>query len=276
MENLEFVQLQQEYLEAKNQFEFSKTDFERQTELAKENVNSQKILQQAKSTYKSWEAKYSGLKEKLRVLHVNAASVEEGDLTSTINLYSPIDGYVTEVNVNIGKFVNPADVLFEIVDTQHLHAELTVFEKDIPKLKIGQKVRFTLANETAEREATVYLIGREISPDRTIRIHCHIDKEDNQLLPGMYLTAVVETGGVLVSAVPNSAVMDYQGKKYLFTLMKNEDSSGQSSYKMVEIKTGSSELGYTEVILPDQFDRQHDIVVKGAYSLLAKLKNKEE
>jgi cobalt-zinc-cadmium efflux system membrane fusion protein len=278
MENLDFVQLQQDYLEAKNQFEFSKNDYERQLELAKENVNSQKTLQQSKSNYKSWEAKYNGLKEKLKVLKVDAESVEEGSLTSTINLYSPINGYVTEVNVNIGKFVNPTDVLFEIVDTEHLHAELIVFEKDIPKLKIGQKVRFTLANETDERIATVHLIGREIRPDRTIRIHCHIDKEDNQLLPGMYLTAVVETGGAFVSAIVSEAVIDYQGKKYLFVAdgENHNKKDHTATFDMVEVGTGNYELGYTELKLPGNFDLQKQIVIKGAYSLLGKLKNKEE
>ncbi|MFZ5973771.1 MAG: efflux RND transporter periplasmic adaptor subunit [Bacteroidota bacterium] len=295
IENLDFIQLQQDYLEAKSNFEFAKADYERQQELAKENVNSAKTLQQSKANYASWQAKYNGLKEKLNVLNINIASVEEGNLKSFINLYSPIDGYVTEVNVNIGKFVNPSDVLFEIVDTEHLHAELIVFEKDVPKLKIGQKVRFTLANETKERMATVYLIGREISQDRTIQIHCHIDQEDKELLPGMYLMAVVEAGGTLVPALPNEAIIDYQGKKYIFIVTdgsrehedENEKNSKEESgeaaheeghhFEMTEVQIGNNELGYTEVTLPEGFDEKNaQVVVKGAYSLLSKLKNSEE
>src|SRR5688572_24757879 len=130
IENIDFIQIQQDYLEAKSNLEFSKTDYERQQQLATENVNSAKTLQQSKANYANWNAKYNGLLEKLKVLNVNVASVEQGKVTSTINLYSPINGYVTQVNVNIGKFVNPIDVLFEIVDTEHLHAELIVFEKE--------------------------------------------------------------------------------------------------------------------------------------------------
>jgi cobalt-zinc-cadmium efflux system membrane fusion protein len=298
IENLDFIQIQQDYLEAKSQFEFASADYQRQQELAKENVNSQKTLQQSKTSYQTWLAKYNGLKEKLNVLNLNVSSVENGELRSTINLFSPIDGYVTEVNVNIGKFVNPTDVLFEIVDTEHLHAELIIFEKDVPKIRIGQKVRFTLANETKERMATVYLIGREISADRTIRIHCHIDVEDKELLPGMYLMAVVETGGAQVPAIPNEAVIDYQGKKYVFVVAEEEareenerahehDQSDKepnqeegheegTHFKMVEIVTGDSELGYTQITVPDVFKTDTQIVVKGAYSLLSKLKNSEE
>lgn len=288
IENLDFIQLQQDYLEAKNQFEFSKADYDRQLELAKENVNAQKTLQQAKTTFASWQAKVKGLGAKLKVINIDLIALEGGVITSTINIYSTINGYVTEVNVNIGKFVNPSDILFEIVDTEHLHAELTVFEKDVPKLKIGQKVRFTLANETKERTATVYLLGREIGADRTIRIHCHIDKEDTNLLPGMYLKAVVETGGMEVPALSDKAIIDYQGKKYIFyqlseqphSALENEDKKeheGEFHFIMMEVQIGNSEMGYTEVILPPDFQVEtSQIAVKNAYAILSKMKNTEE
>lgn len=288
IENLDFIQIQQDYLEAKSSFEFAKSDYERQQELAKENVNSQKTLQQAKSNYSTWQAKFNGLQEKLKVLNLNVASVEEGNLRSSIILYSPINGYVTEVNVNIGKYVNPTDVLFEIVDTEHLHAELIVFEKDVPKLKIGQKVRFTLANESDERMATIYLIGREINEDRTIQIHCHIDKEDKELLPGMYLNAVVEAGGALVPALPSEAIVDYQGNKYVFITSvaahkadvesdkKSEVEEQDKHFEMVPVEIGNSELGYTEITSSDAINKDNQVVIKGAYALLSKMKNSEE
>ncbi len=275
IENPEYIQLQQDYLEAKNQFDFAHADYERQQELAKENVNAQKTLQQAKTTYQSWLAKKNGLLAKLKLINVDIATLEAGTISSTSNIYSTITGFVTEVNVNIGKFVNPSDILFEIVDTEHLHAELIIFEKDVRKIKIGQKVRFTLANETTVRLATVYLIGREISPDRTIRIHCHIDKEDKDLLPGMYLKAIVETGGTLVNALPDEAIIDFQGKKYLFIPAEGRQGDAQH-FTMIEIQVGSHEQGFTEIMLPEGFDVNKEVVVKGAYSVLSKIKNSEE
>lgn len=288
VENLEFIQIQQDYLEAKSQLEFARADYERQQELAKENVNSQKTLQQAKTTFAGWQAKLAGLEEKLKVLRISIPDLESGKVKSFISLVSPINGYVTEVNVNLGKFVSPSDILFEIVDTEHLHAELTVFEKDVPKLRIGQKVRFTLANETKERMATVYLLGREISSDRTIRIHCHIDTEDLNLLPGMYLKAVVETGGNEVPALPDQAIIDYQGKKYIFYqlakephgAMKDESSQEHTDgfhFTMLEVQVGNSEMGFTEVTLPPDFDTKSSMIaVKNAYAILSKMKNGEE
>jgi len=280
IENLDFIQIQQDYLEAKGQLELTEADYKRQQELAKENVNSQKTLQQSRTNFSTWQAKYNALREKLKVINVDIKSLEAGKVTSSINLYSPIGGYVTQVNVNIGKFVTPTDVIFEIVDTEHLHAELIVFEKDVLKLKIGQKVRFTLANETEERMATIYLIGREINKERTVQVHCHIDKEDTELLPGMYLSAHVETGGASVPALPDEAVVDYNGKKYIFIVSeeKNEQDKPQESaqhFKMLEIQTSNRELGFTEVNVPDSLSKA-EVVVKGAYSLLSKMKNSEE
>jgi membrane fusion protein, heavy metal efflux system len=299
IENLDFIQIQQDYLEAKSQFELSRADYERQQQLAEQNVNSAKTLQQSKAVFTTWQAKYHGLTEKLRVLGIDVAPVDAGVLKSSIHLYSPINGYVTQVNVNIGKFVSPTDVLFEIVDTEHLHAELIVFEKDVRKLKIGQKVRFTLANETKERMATIHLIGREISTERTIQVHCHIDQEDTELLPGMYLKAAVETGGADVPALPDEAIIDFEGKKYIFMAgeeahqehaedkretgkEKSDAKDGSEAHEegmhftMVEMRVGNSELGYTEVILPDEFKTDAQVVVKGAYALLSKMKNSEE
>ena len=283
IENAEYVQMQQDYLEAKTQLEFAEADYKRQQELARENVNAQKTLQQAKSTYQSWLAKRNGLLAKLKLINIDITSLDEGNITSTGNLYSQIDGYVTEVNVNIGRFVNPSDVLFEIVDTEHLHAELIIFEKDVPRIRIGQKLRFTLANENTERMATVYLIGREISSDRSVRIHCHIDKEDKELLPGMSLKAMVETGGELLPALPDEAIVDFQGKKYIFipAEVHHKEKDGEQNdkeglhFQMTEIQTGNSELGFTEVKLPEGFNGETQVVVKGAYSMLSKLKNSE-
>ena len=270
IENPEFIQIQQDYIEARSQLDYAKADYERQQELAKENVNALKTLQLAKASYQSLLGKTSGLKAKLKILNIDAATLEKGEIRPTIPVYSPINGYVTEVNANLGSFVNPRDVVFKLVDTEHLHAELTIFERDVRKVKIGQKVLFTLANETVERTATIHLIGREIGPDRTVQIHCHLDQEDKDLLPGMYLSAIVETGSNKVWAISDAALVSFEGKSYLFIQLK------AGSYQMTEVKTGISEAGYTEVLLAPGLNPGSKIVTQGAYSLLSKLKNTRE
>ncbi len=271
MQHPDYIQMQQDFLETKSQLEYLELEYKRQQELSKDNVNSQKTLQQAKSQYEGMLAKNSGLKSKLMMLGINGEKLTSQTMQNSITISSPISGYVTSVNVNIGMYVNPTDVMFKIVDTEHLHAELTVFEKDIQKIKLGQKVRFTLANETDERTATVYLIGREISEDRTVRIHCHLDKEDLDLLPGMYLKAYVEAGTQNLPAIPNEAIVNFEGKDYVFVAEKEAN-----HFKMIEVTKGISELGYTGVTLQDGLNNESLIVVNGAYDILAKIKNSEE
>ncbi|MGC3943200.1 MAG: efflux RND transporter periplasmic adaptor subunit [Chryseolinea sp.] len=88
IENTEYIQLQQDYLEALTQFEFSKADYERQQQLSSENVNSQKTLQLSKANYQSWLAKKNGLLAKLRLLNIDLDKLSTGDITSTANVYS--------------------------------------------------------------------------------------------------------------------------------------------------------------------------------------------
>lgn len=191
LEGPEYIQLQQDYLDTKSNADYLQLEYERQQELARENVNAAKVLQKAESDYNRARAKLRSIGEKLKMLNINPATLNDGNLSGTISLRSPISGYITKVNVSIGKSVTPSDVLFEIVDTEHLHAEITVYEKDITNIEEGQKILFTLANETKEREAEVYLVGREISADRTVRIHGHLKEPDPKLLPGMYLKAKI-------------------------------------------------------------------------------------
>lgn len=272
MESPDYIQLQQDYLEAKSQLGFLGEEYIRQQELAKDNVNSTKILQQAKSVYLSTKAKKEGLEAKLKLIHINPQSLENGSIQNEISIPSPIDGFVTEVHVNLGSYVNPTDVMFEIIDTEHLHAEAEVFEKDVLKLNKGQKVRVRLANETEEREATVYLIGKEISPERTVRIHCHLEKEDTHLLPGMYFSAIIETGNQKVASVPEQAFASFEGREYIF--IATNDKTHQ--YKLIEVLKGVCLDGFCEITLPENFDLASRIVVKGAFELLSQLKNSGE
>ncbi|UKJ08758.1 efflux RND transporter periplasmic adaptor subunit [Solitalea lacus] len=279
IENPEYIQIQQDYLESKSHLEFLESEYKRQEELMTANVNAKKTFQKAKADFMAMKARVQGLRSKLQLLNISPASIENGNLKNSIAIYSPINGYVTQVNVNIGSFANPTDVLFRIVDTEHLHAELTIFEKDIPKLKIGQRVRFNLSNDNQERTAKVHLIGREISKERTINVHCHLDKEETTLIPGTFLSAVVETGLNAVSALPDEAVVLNGDKKIIFLSegTKKEGNEIKHVFIPLEVQTGVSEKGFTEVLLPGGFEsKKGNIVIKGAYDLLAKMNSGEE
>ncbi|MDZ4716695.1 MAG: efflux RND transporter periplasmic adaptor subunit [Cytophagales bacterium] len=269
IENPEYIQLQQDFLDTRSQVDFLEMEFQRQSHLAEENVNAQKTLQKAQADLISMKARNSGLRAKLKMLHIDADKLQPEKISSTIELRSPIRGYVTQVYSSIGAFASPTDILFKIVDTEHLHAELTCFERDVPKIKIGQKIRFVLSYETAERLATVFLIGKEIGPDRTVRIHGHLDKEDIHLMPGMYLKAVIETGSESVPSLPEEAVLNFEDKEIIFI------STSSQAYKLLEIQTGVREDGWVAVTLPAGVPATVSVVVKNAHKLLSKLKNSD-
>ena len=271
MEHPDYIQIQQDYLDGKSQLEFLALEYKRQQDLATDNVNALKTLQLSKSNYFSTKAKVEGLKAKLRLINIDPADIEAGEIRNTINITSPISGFLTQVNINIGVHVNPTDVMLKIVDTEHLHAEAQVFEKDVSKLVIGQTVRITLSNETHERLAKVYLVGKEITKERTIRVHCHLTEEDPTLIPGMYFSAVIETDEQIYDVLPNEAIVSFEGKDFIFLA----DPSDHHNFSMIEIVKGRSEGNYTTLEIPSAALNK-SIVIKGTYALLGLLKNKGE
>ncbi len=273
MEHPDYIQLQQDYLENISQLAYLKADFERQETLAKTAINSQQVFQKAKSEYEVIKARVSGIRAKLELIHVNINTLEKGEIQKLISLTSPINGYVTKVNTNIGAFVTANTVLFEIVDTEHLHAEISVFEKDINKIAVNQNITFMLANETKERHAKVHLIGREITADRTVRVHCHLNEEDKNLLPGMFLTAFIEIKNSKANVLPNDAFVDNDGSTSVFVLENKTDNS-YTFKRIIVTKTGEdggmTAFTSTQPILTKQ------VVTKGAYKLLSAMINATE
>ena len=140
IEDQQYIQLQQEYLTIKSKLNYAENEYNRQKELNQSKASSDKVFQQTEMEYKTQKISLSALAEKLRLININPENLNESILSRSINVYSSIDGFVSKVNVNIGKYVNPSDVLFELINPEDIHLNLTVFEKDLDKLSIGQKL----------------------------------------------------------------------------------------------------------------------------------------
>ncbi len=289
VEHQDVIALQQEFLEVRSRLEFAEAEFKRQEALQKENINAVKTFQQTATDYKSLKARLYALRQRLALIGINGDNLQESGITGTYTITSPIDGYVAEVNVTLGKFVSPNDVVCRIINNTHLHAELTVFERDVPKIRDGQRVRFTLVNETEERTARVFMIGREITKDRTLRVDAHLEKDDPRLVPNTALQALVELGEQPVSAVADDALVSASGKDYIFIAVEGPseksqqagtkdttENGAQKRFQMIEVKRGVSVGGWTEISLPSSFEAARaNVVVKGAYSLLSKMQGAE-
>jgi len=279
LENQEFVDIQQNFLEARNKLEYAEAEFNRHTELYKDDVYSQKNLQQVTTEYKNLKAQVKALEQKLALIGINPANFREEDISRAVAVTSPISGYVKTVNINLGKYVAPSDVLFEIVNSDKLFLELTLFEKDADKVTTGQKIRFFINNETEEHEAVIYQTGKSINTDRTYKVYASVTGVCKNVIPGMYVNAIIESSSNKVAALPSEAIVSFDDKDYIFIFDKNKEEGGKpfTEYRMVEVHKGVTDGGYTEIILPEGFDRQTaKIVLKGAYNLLSAKKNAGE
>jgi membrane fusion protein, heavy metal efflux system len=279
IENQEFIQIEQNYLEAKNKLEFAEAEFKRHSQLYRDDVYSEQNLQQVTADYKNLKVEVAALEQKLSLIGINPSGLNENNITRSVSLVSPFTGFVKTVNVNIGRFVSPNDVLFEIINNDRLYIELTLFEKDVNKVAAGQKVRFYINNETEDHEAVISQTGRSVSADKTSKVYANVISKCKNILPGMYVYAIIETTGNKVTALPEEAIVSFDDKDYIFIYDKDkvEDGKAMTVYQIVEVRKGITEDGYTEVMLPGNFDVQNTrIVTKGAYNLLAAKKNAGE
>ncbi|NLU95712.1 efflux RND transporter periplasmic adaptor subunit [Chitinophaga sp. Ak27] len=267
LEDPQYIQLQQDYLVAKSKLRYLEADFFRQKELNESKANSDKVFQQVKSEYEAQKVLLSALREKLQLINIHPDKLTDGNITRSVSLYAPISGYVSKVNANPGKYVSPTDVLFELINPADLHLNLTVFEKDLVNLAPGQKV-VCYTNDNGERyAATIHLITRNIDENRAGEVHCHFEKYDKRLLPGMFMNAEIALNNAAVSALPTDAVVKWRNKTYVFV------ATGANRFTMTPVETGASNDGYTE-IKTAMADKK--IVTRNAYTLLMKMKNNEE
>jgi len=219
------------------------------------------------------------LEQKLALVGINPSNLTDDNITRSIPVVSPISGYVKTVNVNIGKFVSPSDVLFEIVNSDHLFLELTLFEKDADKASTGQKIRFFINNESEQHDAVIYQTGKSISADKTYKVYATVSGNCKNVLPGMYVNAEIEASSNQVTSVPDEAITSFDEKDYIFVFEKNKVEEGKpfTEYRMIQVQKGVSDKGFTEIRLPVGFDfKSAKVVVKGAYNLLSAKKNAGE
>ena len=270
LENPDYVQMQQDYLEAKGQLKYLKSDYERQKSLNEDKVTSEKNYLKAESDYTVTKVKVESLNRKLRLMNINPNTLTMDNIRTTINIYSPINGYITEVNISRGTFLNPSLTAITIVDTDHIHLELNIFEKDISKVKIGQPIRFSIQEDNKrEYKASVYLVNKSVNTEnRKIGIHGHLSDENESTLfnPGMYVEADIYAASESMMSLPQEALVDVDGQMYVLVL--ESESDGKYQFVKKEVKTGKSNDGYTEILNTQDFQDSTEFLVKGAFNLI--------
>ncbi len=268
MEDAQFIQIQQDYLLAKSKMALAESEFQRQQGLNEDKSSSDKIFQQAKNDFETQKIMVRALDERLRLIGLNPNALGENNLSRSVSVRSPINGFVSKVNVNIGKYTAPTDVLFELVNPADIHLALTVFEKDLAKLAIGQKVMaFNSDNPEKKYPAEIILISKSLDEDRTAAVHCHFEKYDHgSLVPGMFMNAEVEVKTEKALVVPDAAVVRWQNQNFVFV------EAGDGNFTMVPVTLGVSQNGQQQIIPTEDLSAKN-VVLQNAYVLLMKMKN---
>ncbi|WP_426062096.1 efflux RND transporter periplasmic adaptor subunit [Hymenobacter sp. B1770] len=273
----DYLKLQQEYLQARARLQFLRQELQRQQTLEAEDVGAKRKLQQAQSEFQNEQATKSSLASQLRLLGLSPERLRATSLTPSVSLTTPIGGYVKAVNINPGQFVNPQDVLVEVVDRSGLHLELKVFEKDIARVQKGQRVLFKVPNsgQNQELEAEVFLVGQAFEDDaRTVRVHAHLHKPSATLLPGQYVAAHIQTAGARHRTLPEDAVIQAGEQSYIFA---RQGSVGSHRFRRYQVQTGATQNGDVVITPLEALPDTTQLVRRGAYFLEAELnKGREE
>ncbi|QJW91653.1 efflux RND transporter periplasmic adaptor subunit [Spirosoma taeanense] len=269
LQSLDYIQMQQDYLQAISQLTYQQAELQRQKTLNAEEVGARKRLQQAEADYTSNRALVSSLALKLQTLGTSVETLKKGELSSVMRIVSPVAGYVTASNVHLGQQVATTDVLFQVMDQAHKHLELNVFENDAFKIKNGQTILLNDPKLGAETvRGRVYLVGKAFEGEaRTINVHGHIENEgqESRLIPGMFLNARILTGSRVATTLPEEAVVRKGQNGFVYV-----STAKARTYRRVPVKLGQVEQGRVEVIPLKPTDLTK-VVVKGAYVLEAEM-----
>ena len=279
LESPEFAKLQEAYLTSKSNLEFLKLEFKRQESLNEDEINSKKTFQKSKAEYDIEVSRNQSLLRQLQLLNINP----NGSISSTVAVKAPISGYITEIFIKIGSTVEPGKSLMNIVDNSQLHLDLLVYEKDLNKVKPGQKVRFTLTNQgNDEITGKIFNVGKAFESDtKSVAVHADISNDDQKLIPGMYVNALIDIESNETDALPLEAVVKAEGREFIFILedivpeKKSENGNivkeKELHFLRIEVKSGTSQLGFVHVTLLQAIPKDAQIVLSGAYYIQSHL-----
>ena len=268
------IKMQTDYLNAYSNSNFLKKNYERQKKLYDAGVGSGANFQKAEAEYEASKAMVNGLAAQLKILNVNTASVRNGTISQRIALHSPIEGSVQKVKVKIGQYVEPQTELFEIVNTEHVHADLMVFEKDVYKVKKGQKVIFNIQSITEEElTAEIYSVSKTFEDNpKAVHVHAEIENKKGHLIPGMYIQGKIQVENTKTKALPESAIIKDNDRFYAFLAEKEND---DWSFKPIEVILGATDGHWTAVQFATIVDENAKFAYNNAYYLIAEMKKGE-
>lgn len=287
---LEKAKLTEELQQAKVSKDFLELEFARQKELSDENVTAKKTFQKINSELETIKNKIKNTENQIIILDQNL-SLGGNENTSILSITAPISGYITEVKIKIGSSISANNTLFSIVDNSKMHVDLLVYEKDLFRIKVGQSVRFVLTNQgNQEIIGRIFSVGKSFQNEsKSVAVHADINNSTIGLIPGMYVNALIDIGKNDVETLPIDAIAKAEGKEFIFiqesdekheTGEKHEENEKENTdtgvhFKRIEVKTGTTQLGFVQVTPLQEILAGAKIVTKGAYYLQSTMSNAE-
>lgn len=271
----DLIKLQTDYISSFHQLDYLEADYNRQSTLLEENVGSGKDFQKIKAEYLSNKGLVKGLEAQLSQIGINPIKLQNGDVFSSVSVISPIDGSVLAVNIKTGQFVKPETELFNIVNTDHIHADFMVFEKDINKIKEGQEIRFKVESGTGkEMTARIYSVGQAFEKmPKAVHIHAEIEQKEGTLLPGMYVRGKIFTNDSETLSLPDDAVVRDGDEYYIFSV---ENADGEEwHFTPISVKIGIATDGWKEILLMSTISPKQQFALNNAYYLYSEMKKGE-
>ncbi len=270
------IQIQSDYLNAYSNSRFLKQEYERQKRLYEAGVASGMNFQKATADYQASTAMVNGLEAQLRQYNINVNGVRNGTIYQRVALRSPIAGVVEKVFIKTGQYVEPQTNLMEIVDTDHVHADLMVFEKDVDRVKKGQQVRFSVQSRPGtELIAEIYSVGKTFEQDpKAVHVHAEIENKGGGLIPGMYIKGRIEVDNdqTAATALPESAIITEGGRDYVF---KAQREGNTWSFIPVEVTTGEKDGDWIAIRFFETPDPNTHFAFNNAYYLMGEMKKGE-
>ncbi|APG60511.1 efflux RND transporter periplasmic adaptor subunit [Christiangramia salexigens] len=270
----DIVEIQSEFLKSYNDMELAEKEFERQEKLYNAGVGSGELFQRSEATFKSAKSKYNGLRSQIQLINLKPSTILNGNIQRNVPLVSPIDGAIQKVNVKTGQFVEAQTNLFEIVNTHHVHVDLMIFEKDVSKVKQGQKVKFTVESlPGTELTAEILSIGKTFEENpKALHAHAEIKNKPEDLIPGMYVRGRILINDEELTALPEDAIVRNDGKYFIFSVNKE---GKDWSFKPIEVRVGTEDSGWVPIESLSPISEGTEISYNNAYYLMAEMQKGE-
>ncbi|MBN1926006.1 MAG: efflux RND transporter periplasmic adaptor subunit [Prolixibacteraceae bacterium] len=245
----EVVSLQQDYIQSCSDHDFKKKELDRVTKLVKEEISAEKTLFEAQNAYKLALSKKNSVGALLDMLNLDHEKVEAGKISSFVEVIAPISGYITNIAIVNGQYIQPGYEAVKMVDTQKLKLKLNVFKSDINSFRPGQKVVFfDPDHKQKEYSATIELVGKEVdSETKTISCIASIDGvEQAGLINGLFVESRIILREWEALSLPADAVFSSGEKQYVF--VKTGEENGEILFTRVDVETGPTINGYSELV----------------------------